>query len=63
MNDVLDCNPDTWEWSCEFIDGTCVYHYKCNIVKTLKKGKRAMNCKEIRHRYDTFVCCNPSCPK
>lgn len=63
MKNALNCNPDTWEWSCKFIDGTCVYYYKCDIVKTLKKGRRAMQCKMIEHRYDSFVCCNPSCPR
>ena len=61
LEDVLiKCNPDTWEWNCKFFDGISVYYYKCNIVK---KGKPAMDCKQIKHRHDTFVCCNPSCPK
>ena len=53
----LPCESDEWTWRCSISLNNCVYLYTCD----LNKQKLAIDCTEVRHDYNSIVCCNPGC--
>ena len=56
-NSVAQCEPNDWIWKCTINFGNCIYFYTCNLNVKAK----AVDCTMAEHKYDSIVCCNPSC--